>query len=252
MHKRFLFAGLILTALILAAAGLMRVSANPFWSPAPPPTRTPGGAGPERSLPPMPLGSLPTQAAKSLEEETAVAQLQQRPLPSDRQGFEIPTRMGQPPEQNVHEYVDTNFGFSLSYPANWQLDSPSPKVYNGIPELGYLVTIRNFNNVVVKRDLDPQEIKIDLWLFPKPVDYTTLEAWIAGRSLFTPETVYGPLDRSTLGGKQIITWTATGPTVPEGARLYAFEQPGRIFLLVAYPSGSPYVPMVGRIVESIK
>lgn len=158
----------------------------------------------------------------------------------------------QPPKNEMASYRDANFGFSFTHPANWAVDSPAKKDYGNIPEHGYIVSIRNFNNVVAKRDLNLDEIKIDVWLFPKPENYSTLEAWITTQTLFAPETTYSKLDRLSVGDKQIITWTATGPTLPQGARLYALEQHKSIYLVVGYPSTSLYISSMDELVKSLK
>ncbi len=252
MNKKFVLISLIIAGFIVGGVGLMRAYANPFWSLVPPPTPTQGPKSLGQNIPLLPSVPLPTQVAKSAAEQTAVAQLQRSSPPGSEQSFAIPTRIGQAPDEKVRDYVDANFGFSFSYPANWQVDMPLNKTYSAIPEQGYLVTIRNFNDVAVKRDLDRQEIKIDLWLFSRPENYSTLEAWVTAQNLFAPGTAYSQLEGLLLGNGQAITWTATGSTVPQGARLYALEQKDRIYLAVSYPSTSSYTSTVNNIVESLK
>ena len=260
MNKKLLLS-LIILVVIMGLAGLKQASANPLWGPPPPPPPTPT---------PMPQGSdlliyqedlssspLPTERPESREEQEASDQLQQAQLEQsavleNEQGLAIPTRIGQPPSNEKASYRDANFGFSFMYPANWQVDAPAQKASGKIPEHGYVVTIRNFNNVVAKRDLNPDEIKVDVWLFPKPENYSTLEAWATTQTLFAPETTYSEFERFSAGDKQFITWTATGPTVPQGARLYALEQPTSIFLVVGYPSTSLDVSALDELVKSLK
>jgi hypothetical protein len=257
MNKKILLS-LITLVIIMGLAGLTQASANPLWAP-PPDTPTPMAQSSDPLLYQEDLSSnpSPTETPKSREEQEAIELLQQDQLEQSQalgneQGSMLPTRVGQRPKNEIATYRDPNFGFSFTYPANWQVDAPAKKSRGKIPDYGYLVTIFNFNNVVAKRDLNPDEIKIDLWLFPKPEDYSTLEAWATTRALFAPETTYSELERFSVGIKRFITWTATGPTVPQGASLYALEQPTFIYLIVGYPSTALYILSLDELVRSLK
>ncbi len=252
MRKKLFLSLIILVLIMMGVVGLRQVSANPLWSPVLPPTPTPGSKGLDQEELSVFSGPLATQKPSSPEEQKVIDQLQQSPILGEEQGFAIPTRVGQSAKDELASYLDPNFGFSFTYPANWQVDAPVKKAYSELPEHGYLVTIRNFNNVVAKRDLNPDEIKVDLWLFPKPEKYSTLVEWTATQTLFVPETTYSKTERISIGDKQIIIWTATGPTVPQGARLYAIEQPTFIYLVVGYPSTSLNISALDELVESLR
>jgi hypothetical protein len=257
MNKKLLL-GLIVVIMIMGVLGLSNVSANPLLAPPPPPaTRTPDLSGLQPSYQDtLDSGPMPTESAKSKEQE-ALDQIQQDQSKQslgfgDEQGLVIPTRVGELPSAEKSSYRDPNFGFSFTYPSNWQVELPPQAAYSKIPEHGYLVTIRNFNDVVAKRDFHPDEIKVDMWLFPKPKGYSTLESWIATQVLFAPETTYSELERFPVEDRQILTWIATGPTVPQGARLYAFEQQNSLHLIVGYPSTSSYISSLDELIMSLK
>jgi len=197
MKKKFLL-GLSILAFI--ALGLVPYAAAlRSITPHPPPPLTPtlSPKGPEYQG----LSQLDGPMATSTPSSSTIGEgtlPQQPPMQGNEQNFPIPTRTGHAHGERWVTYTDANFGFSFSYPANWEMDVPTRMESAKLPDYGYLVTVRNFNNAVAKRDLNPQEIKIDLWLFPKPEKYSTLEEWITNRPLFAPGTSYSGIERTIM------------------------------------------------------
>lgn len=254
--NRNLGLSLITLVMILSLVELKQDSADPLWGFPPPPPNTPTPMSQSSDLllyqEDLYASPLPTETPKSQAEQQAIEQLQQSQVLGNEQDRAMPTRAGQPPKNEMASYKDPNFGFSFTYPSNWQVDAPGKTAHTRLPAYGYIVTIFNFNNVVVKRDSNSDEIKIDVWLFPKPENYNTLEAWAASRTSFGLDVIYSEFERFFVGEEQFITWTATGPTVPQGTRLYALERPTSIFNVVAYPSTSLYISSVDELVKSLK
>jgi hypothetical protein len=149
-------------------------------------------------------------------------------------------------------YRDSNFNISFSYPANWLLHAPDELTKKKLPPHGYLITIQNYDNVVSKRDLNQNELKIDLWLFPKVETFISLEDWVNNKVLFAPGTSYSDIDQLSISGKKAITWSASGPMIPQGALLIAAEQQDRILIFVAYPESSQFIWVLEAVFQSLE
>lgn len=255
--NRKLFGGMAVLLVVAVLAVMSQISANPFWSPPPPPE-------PTQTVEPTQSTSanlenvldlsnipLPTQTPSSVREKNEIEQLQQPPAQANSEYFRIPSREGRTPGDWTR-YEDPNFNFAFSYPANWLILSPEGLRTTKIPSHGYLITIQNFENVVSKIGMKPNELKVDLWLFPKTDTFTSLEDWVSSRELFATGTSYSEFSDLSESGKVAITWTATGPLIPQGAKLIALEQQERIFLLVAYPASSEFSWILDNMLQDLE
>ncbi len=174
-------------------------------------------------------------------------------LHGNREPASITTTPGiQEPSTGWNLYVDPNFGFTFSYPATWMIEAPARMAVPTIPEYGYHIVIRNSDDVAAKGNLRPRDIKIEVWLFPRPANYMTLEEWAGRRALFAPGTSYGPMKKSMIGPQDAIQWTVVGPTVPGGAQLVAVDRPHGILLFVAHPANSLHLSSFETMVRSLK
>jgi hypothetical protein len=196
----------------------------------------------------IPLGEL---SETQISPKEVLATLLARPEP-EYPGISMPTRLAMIPDNTLQLYMDSSFGFSFYYPANWQIEHlTTSESYRKWPENGYALNISNFPNLIAKQDKNPDEILISMYLYPKPEIFTTLEDWVIDRFQVPDGPKINGLKKENLGKKQVITWTSTDDQFPQGDRNIAYEQRYNIYYFSAYPSTSSSISMLNDIVNSL-
>lgn len=240
----FVLAVLIVAlAVVLPGAFVLQAVAGPLYAPPPPPT----GPAPTR----MPtdvynpaVDKLPTRALWP-GEKTSVAPTQ-APffLPTDQPLNPVT------PAPNAVLYRDPVLGFTLQYPANWQVDAEPPPQSPASAQITG-VRIRNYNNVVRKGGFSPDQLTIDIIARSELPQYGTLDNWVAKRPLYQDAT-YGPRKEIKVANVRALSWNVTGPTAPEGDILVALAQGKWVYLISAYPATSKHLATFNQVVSSLR
>lgn len=153
------------------------------------------------------------------------------------------------PASNLVLYRDAGLGFTFQYPANWKIEASTASPAQAAAH-GTSVRIRNYNDVVRKGGFTPDQLGIDIVVFPELAQYGTLDNWVAKRPLYQ-DASYGPQKEIKVGGIRALSWTVTGPTAPDGVALIALAQGQWIYLLSAYPATSKHLGTFNQIVSSL-
>lgn len=248
-----LAAGLV--AIVLADAGASTVPGllpKPTAVPPPPaPTVPPIPTVALGAPPPLPQPPLPT-GVPSLKDELRTIPV---PGPTLEAPLALPTRSGVTPAPSVATYRDPIFGFSFSYPSNWSLDVPSlpptPTSVATVPNQR-TITLRNYNNVVKKRGMTPDELRIDISVQRGFATHIDLQDWVARNVVFAPGTVYSQMQQVVVAGSPGLRWGAQGPTLPLGGGLVAVGRGDLAYVFHAFPANSQHLPVLDQVLQSFR
>ena len=173
-----------------------------------------------------------------------------------------PTRIARPPSDTWAPYVHVSGGFSIRYPANWDVDPPVPPSLSPISG-GSGVSVWNWTpNAQVKRaDWPADEIKVDVSVMPELRDYEQpggielyrdLDDWLARRQLFHPDAQSYDVRETRLDGRRAVAWTTEGGLAIGGTLALAAAERDIIYVLTAIPAFTQYWWVFDEMVRSFR
>ncbi len=105
--------------------------------------------------------------------------------------------------------------------------------------------------MVRKGGFSPDQLTIDIVVFPELTQYGTLDNWVAQRPLYQ-DAAYGPRKEKKFANTRALSWNVVGPTAPEGAILIALARGKWIYLISAYPATSKHLATFDAVVSSLR
>lgn len=158
------------------------------------------------------------------------------------------------PASETRTYTDPVLGFSVEYPSNFSVEEPILPESRGTGASH--VTFRNFDNVIQKGLISPDQLRIDISI--TTLDrFSNLEEWTAvNRDTSTDPPDSGisqtPIEYLKVAGVPAVRWTTTAPTIPEGSTVVGLMKDGRIIMINGFPATSKYLDVFEQFVASFK